>query len=168
MRIYLSCPMSIPEEKLEEVIKHLFNAAPDNQVRWWKRGTVYNEERFIKECDLFVVILPDAAWACTATRIPRGTRSEVELATKYQKPIGLAYWSSEGLAVYDTRLSSSTITGKPATRDRLLKLKSDEAFPDLPKAIKQITLESNVKPKQLDLFKDSDLNPAVLLLKRSA
>lgn len=81
---YISCPLTIPSEDLENVIKRVksFNL---NKVHYYSRGTVYNTEiydQIIDNSDAFILVLPGLAWASDYPKLTTGCRREFDRAMR--------------------------------------------------------------------------------------
>jgi hypothetical protein len=106
---YISCPMTIPQSILSDVIRLV--EYYDVKPQWWTKGAVYNEHYFsdlIKNTDAFIVILPDLAWSYEGYKMTSGSRKELIIAVKAKRPIYLAYKNkNDGLGIYAANVITS-------------------------------------------------------------
>jgi len=124
-KVYISCPMNIPQATLTEVHATIFGAGV-TKAKYWERGTPYNETDTIMNCDAFIVVLPGLKWDYNIDSIPTGTQKELLLAYQMKKPIYLAHRSKAGMGFYsvdfdlDNRKKPYFIEGINGTSRNLL------------------------------------------------
>lgn len=104
--VYISCPMTVSQTVLDEVINLVRKHAIP---QWWTKGTAYNEKAYTeairKYYDAIVVILPAMQWSCNYNQMTSGSRKELCIAIQAKKPIYLAYKTSTGvLGIYSTNI----------------------------------------------------------------
>lgn len=117
-KIYVSCPMSIGQDKLDSVLVDLRKIG--FVARAWKRNTPYIEDEYIPDCDYFVVILPDLKWTYEIDDLPSGTRKELKLAINLKKPIFIAYQTqNHGINIYKATIGEYDIEGIASTSHTL-------------------------------------------------
>lgn len=97
---YISCPLTVPSEDLENVIKRVksFNL---NKVHYYGRGTAYNTEVYdsvIDNSDAFILVLPGLAWAIDYSKLTTGCRREFDRAMQNpNKQLFIAYKMASGI-----------------------------------------------------------------------
>lgn len=114
---YISCPMTIPQYKLDEVIKVV--AESGAYPKWWPKGSSYEEGYYtglIQHCDAFIVMLPDMVWHRPFHKMTSGSRKELQIAVDAKKPIYLAYKRNEKSNVYAADVTDTCITGIASTK----------------------------------------------------
>lgn len=107
-RAYISCPMTVAQEAIDEAGKLAHQSHVD--FLHWVRGTSYDEEYYkktIASMDAFIIILPNIAWSCEFDKMTSGSRRELSHAYNSGVPIYLYYKSSQGPGLYATNLESS-------------------------------------------------------------
>jgi hypothetical protein len=125
MRIYISCPMSVPDRFLTWVSNALTSLG--NNVRYWRRGTEYAETKYIQQCDVFCIILPDNSFKHYLHSLPTGTRKELVLAEDLHKTIILAYATGAGeMCFYNTTIEDGVIKGVAGTYNNILEMFSEQ------------------------------------------
>lgn len=107
---YISCPMTVDQTVLDEVITLVSNEHVS--PRWWSKGTKYDESVYtaiIKSSDAFIVILPEMAWSCKGDKMTSGSRKELAKAIHFKKPVYVAYKNrNDGLGIYASQVSTSS------------------------------------------------------------
>lgn len=93
-RVYVSCPMSVPQTELDKVLKHLKSLGVAACA--WERGTPYTDDP-VRYCDAFIIMLPDNKFNYEVEKLPTGTKNELKLAINFEKPVYLAYLPIGGL-----------------------------------------------------------------------
>lgn len=93
MKVYISCPKTVPQETLSEFAKLIRSWGAD--VCYWARGSIYKDNR-LREADAVVVLLPNLVWKLPMEEIPMGTRGEIKLAKELGKPLYLGYITTAG------------------------------------------------------------------------
>ena len=105
--VYLSCPLSVPKERLLEMVDFLTNL--NISLTYWDR------EHYVKEyyelCDVVVFALPDNSFKYTIDKLPIGVKKEVREAIKDKKPILLIYKSLNGYKLYKLEIKKDFIIG---------------------------------------------------------
>lgn len=101
---YLSCPLSVPQQTLDKYIKKLRQCLPTEQVRYYKRGTSYDEgvyDMTIYGADAFVLVLPDNSFRLPLDKLTAGCKRELILAMSCNKRLYLAYEAAQGFNIYE-------------------------------------------------------------------
>jgi hypothetical protein len=113
--MYISCPISIAQSELDEVVKTLMDLGCN--PNYWVRGTHYNKSSIINNCDGLVLVLPELKWEYVIDALPEGCKRELKLAITAKRKIYLAYITSDRVfGIYDTDTSNGTISGVTRTR----------------------------------------------------
>lgn len=116
--LYISCPTSISIDILNSFDKTATNLGAN--VQYWKKGFEYKEETNVKNCDFFVIILPNLKWKCSFSSLPNGCRKEFQLARDTCRIILLGYRDSGGnYKFYQTSFDQGIISGIASTSDLL-------------------------------------------------
>ena len=110
MKVYISCPIHIPEKTLKECVNLVkkLGHTPD----YWERGSHYDKSENVKNCDVFVMFLPDGKFMCSADELTIGCKLEFKTAVNQKKPILIAYESKEGVKIYTMTQHSKVFFGE--------------------------------------------------------
>lgn len=120
LKVYISCPMSVPIERLETYAKEILKMGAD--VEYWARGTTYTNYA-LKRADVMVVLLEKNAWKASMSTISRGTCSEIRTAWEEEIDVYLAYINGQNeYAIYDTTQINGMLTGVAGTSDKFRKM----------------------------------------------
>lgn len=84
-KIYISRSNSVPANLTQELVNWLKVQIPPADVRFWTKGTTYNDSTLIAS-DVVIILIESS----TAV-IGKGTFSEYQKANKYGKTVYLAY-----------------------------------------------------------------------------
>jgi hypothetical protein len=121
--VYISCPISVKEEFLDQVYKFIGNEL-EVDANLWERGSSYGiyEEDVINDCDGFVLIPPNNEFRLHISKLPSGCRKELNLAIESGSEIFLAYKAKEGLHIYPVTIIGDILSGVSGTYGRDLEL----------------------------------------------
>lgn len=104
-KTHISCPVSVSLKVLEEcaeVVKG-FNS----EVYYWERGTYYSDAS-LKNCDAFVLILPESRFKMKLSDLPIGCRKELKQARDLGKELFLGYRAADGhIKIYSLSIEPS-------------------------------------------------------------
>ena len=121
--------MSVDMGHIEAVARVL--ADMNLAVNYWERGTPYTDDA-VRNCEIFVVILPDSKWFMPVSQLPAGTSKELKIAAERGIPIYTAYLShtDSQWRIYESgfKLGHNTITGISGSSDHLKKYLQDDNF----------------------------------------
>ncbi len=124
---YFSYAYTTPNN-ISEAIKQKLRDIGVN-VTFYQKGTTYSDEP-IKNCDAFVIFLPNNAFEADITRLSQGIQKELTIAYRLKKDIILAYLSklANGVTFYFTDIDtkSSKIKGISGTNSDVIKLLQEE------------------------------------------
>lgn len=99
-KVYISCPMTVEtsvRDKFASILRTMGAA-----VYYWGRGTPYSDLN-VRNADAIVVIPPKNEWSISLDKLPKGTKSEIELANRLCTTIYSAYINSIGeYKIYQT------------------------------------------------------------------
>lgn len=112
---YISCPLSIPSEDLEKVIK-LVKGYNLNRVHWYGRSTAYDTEVYdtvIDKSDAFILVLPGMVWSIAVKDLTAGCKREYGRAMiDAKKQLFIAYKRMNGeISIYQAITQDGIIRG---------------------------------------------------------
>lgn len=111
MRIYISCPVVIDEDDLQEIVDALEELYPEVGFYYWGRDEHY-QETLVTSADAVAFILPRQTWSMKFSDIPSGVRKEMNLASTVGKKRLLVYTSNNGgTQLYDLTSVEGTTSG---------------------------------------------------------
>lgn len=123
MLVYISCPMTVPQTRLDTYARLLRSWGA--VVMYWQRGTNYSDEN-LRAADAVVVVLPNNAWTAKISELPQGTRGEIGKSIGLRKPIYIAYSTIDNVPrIFNSELWTDQIGGKAGTRDDFEKIVRD-------------------------------------------
>lgn len=117
---YISCPVATNMAELNETALLVRNIG--GFPRFWTRGSVYDHDSTIKDCDVFILMLPNNGWSSYFQDLPMGCRKELKLAISVGKKIFISYKSGNGRSSYATKHDLEFITAIAGTYDELKKV----------------------------------------------
>lgn len=107
--IYISCPLTTPYYKSEEVIEKVQNLGYTTSI--YKHGTEYSNKDLLSS-DIMVFIPAENSFTIERDEISSGCKKEIEIAVANNMPIYLAYWKAgKILNIYNTKISEEHING---------------------------------------------------------
>jgi hypothetical protein len=103
-KIWISCPISVPQGKLAAFKAYLERHFP--QVDTWERESKYSD-RGLDSSDAVVFMLPNNEFRYDVESLPVGLRSELKRARDGAKKILIGYYraTSKEWAVYDAKFT---------------------------------------------------------------
>lgn len=93
-RVYISCPISVPENVLNKFYNELYRITYIDPY-YWERGTTYDPQMIV-HADAVVFILPDTGFVANYFELPPGVRKELRYAYVNNKKIFLGYITRNG------------------------------------------------------------------------
>lgn len=155
-KIYFSYAYTTPTS-VSEGIKHtLLNLGVE--LSFYQKGTTYSDKP-IRDCDAFVLFLPDNAFEADISTLSQGIQKELSLAHQLKKDVILAYLSkmAGGVTFYLTDINSRerTIKGISGTNSDVIKLLQEE---------KEIELGTEDQSDDLDWMSPSSISKINIIL----
>jgi hypothetical protein len=104
-KIWISCPISVPQGKLDAFKAYLERHFP--QVDCWDRHVGHYTFRGLDSSDAVAFILPDNEFRYDVGNLPAGLGSELKRARDGGKKILIGYYreTSKGWAIYDAKFT---------------------------------------------------------------
>lgn len=87
-KAYISCPISVDYSHLQNVYDEVSEIGYDTE--FWDRKERYNLQ-ILKDCDVFVLLLPDNRFEIDFRHLPPGCQSELVEANTSNKEIFIGY-----------------------------------------------------------------------------
>jgi len=113
-RIYISCPIAVDEEVLDE-FADLVDSIDGLTSYHWERGTRYDQKMF-DTSDAYLFILPYNKFKAGNSELPIGLKRELDAAHKTGKKIFVGYITKSGeFAIYLASSNGYYIEGIPGT-----------------------------------------------------
>lgn len=151
--VYLSCPMSCPQERFEDLTQALQEEVDNYSntiLNYWQRGNVYHEND-LRNANIFVIHLPSNSYNFFIDDLSVGCRKEIKFALSRNISIYLAYRraSDNKFCFYKANVSDGFIEGDSYGHRLFKKLEDLEKFNKeqmsqtefIPKEILKSTLE---------------------------
>lgn len=102
-RVYISCPISVPEATLRKVEDHI-DCQAGFISSYWERGSTYTDTA-LKTADAVVFMFPNNNFSTYLDHLPSGVKKELKLAVKLCKPIFVAYRKvDDTIGIYDMEI----------------------------------------------------------------
>lgn len=109
LKIYISCPISIPFGTLVDTAKQLSNNG-QHLVKYWDRKEVY-DPHVLNTADLVLFMLPNNSFAMKVDALPIGLRNELKRADAKGIRVGIIYKTNFGaLNAYESILEDDFFT----------------------------------------------------------
>ncbi len=131
MKIFISCPESVPYEDLLETAKLCRSAG--HTVDYWTRMRHSYDSQSIRRADVVVFLLPNNEWSTDIDALPIGVHREMNLALDLNKKLAIAYKSKTAgtMQIYEAKAHQNIIddiifTGVASTYGYEKKLTSDK------------------------------------------
>lgn len=143
--LYLSCPMTIPLEKLVAVERDLTARYGDVfRIKRWARESPYDKSS-LTSSSVFVVMLPNNCFNYKINNLPLGTKTELEYAIQTGMKIFIAYKKVfNEIQFYKVKIIDGHIVGSSGNYlQDLVDIKNNR--PDLIE--RKLMFESNVNSK---------------------
>jgi hypothetical protein len=107
-KIWISCPISVPQGKLDAFKAYLERHFP--QVDTWDRESEYSG-RGLDSSDAVAFMLPDNGFKHSIEHLPVGLKSELKRARDGKKKILIGYYraTSKEWAVYDAKFTREPV-----------------------------------------------------------
>lgn len=123
-KVYLSFAYTTPAWLSEQAIEKLSEIS---EVSYYVKGSEYSDKP-IKECDVFVIILPSNSFSYEVNKLTMGLKKELTQAYNLKKQIILVYYSkmAEGVTFYLTNFDKGIIEGISGTNSDVIKLLKEE------------------------------------------
>lgn len=133
-------------------VGHIFCVADllkelDLDVSYWHRGKPYTDDA-VRNCEIFVVILPDGRFKMPVSQLPAGTMKELKIAAERDIPIYIGYKTKDTIwRTYPTgyEKGDSMISGIAAKTKvdgtKSLQTMLDERFSDLKPELTQESVQ---------------------------
>lgn len=99
IHVYVACPMNVPLDYLNEVCV-LIRKLGGTPYYWDRNSRVYDTGIMDKAEVVVAISGRENAWRTNNIKIPKGTRSEIDRALQYQKPLFTTYIPQHGLQIY--------------------------------------------------------------------
>lgn len=99
IHVYVACPMNVPLDYLNEVCI-LIRKLGGTPYYWDRNSRVYDTGIMDKAEVVVAISGRENAWRTNNIKIPKGTRSEIDRALQYQKPLFTTYIPQHGLQIY--------------------------------------------------------------------
>lgn len=115
--VYVSCPVEVNVLHVLDVIAEI-QFQTGQLPNYWDRITKYDNS-FVKDADIFVLILPKNKFEYKISDLPTGCKRELKEAIILGKSIYIAYKRSHvnEICIYENNIYSNTITGLAGTAD---------------------------------------------------
>lgn len=123
-RIYISCPIAVDEDVLDE-FADLVDSIDGLTSYHWERGTRY-DQRMFDTSDAYLFILPYNKFKASYHELPIGLKRELGAAYDTGKQIFVGYITKSGeFAIYSARTNGNDIEGIPGTTNEISSLVGD-------------------------------------------
>jgi len=120
-RIYISCPIAVDEEVLDEFAE-LVDSIDGLTSYHWERGTRY-DQRMFDTSDAYLFILPYNKFKASYHELPIGLKRELGVAYGTGKKIFVGYITKSGeFAIYSAKTNGNDIEGIPGTTNEISSL----------------------------------------------
>lgn len=125
MKVYVSCPMVVPQTTLDKILKEL-NASNDILALAYPRGEMYTT-RNLEESDALVIVHPENKFKFNQRTLPNGVLKEFNRARLLAKKIYLCYFPQTGNNVpyfysIDYEVTNGNISGIAGTSGSLFSM----------------------------------------------
>lgn len=109
LKIYISCPITIPFGTLVDTAKQLSNNG-QHLVKYWDRKEVY-DPHVLNTADLVLFMLPNNSFSMKVDALPIGLRNELKRADAKGIRVGIIYKTNFGaLNAYESILEDDFFT----------------------------------------------------------
>ena len=120
-RIYISCPISVDEDVLDEFCD-LVDSIYGLTSYHWERGSRY-DQRMFDTSDAYLFILPNNKFKASYHDLPIGLKRELGVAYDTGKPIFVGYITKFGeYSIYSAKTNGCDIEGIPGTTNNISSL----------------------------------------------
>jgi hypothetical protein len=107
LRAYISCPISVPINNLNQVISVAIKEY--KYVNWWIRNGPYDKDVLL-QADVVIIVLPNNCFQYSVENLPIGVEKEYETAKFYNKHIILSYFRSSDQSVQFYKINETNNT----------------------------------------------------------
>lgn len=125
MKVYVSCPMVVPQTTLDKILKEL-NASNDILASAHARGGMYTT-RNLEESEAIVIVHPENKFKFNQRTLPNGVLKEFNMARLLAKKLYLCYFPQSGNNVpyfysIDYEVNNGNISGIAGTSGSLFSM----------------------------------------------
>lgn len=95
MKVYISCPVTVSKQTLQGTIRKV-KAEGGDEAYWDRDNPNHYLKRWVKDCEVFVIVLPKNKFEIVVNNLPAGCKREIIEAYNLGKTILLSYKNRDG------------------------------------------------------------------------